>query len=127
VEDQVIQVFAATNGFLDRIRVERVPEFLDQLVERFHSEHEDLLGKIRESDWSDETQDAVRKGVAEFGDDFGYDLDEEGHAIEDSDVGETTRESEGIRGRNGGDGDQDARGDADDAEAEETQEAAATA
>jgi F-type H+-transporting ATPase subunit alpha len=125
VEDQVIQVFAATNGFLDRIRVERVPEFLGQLVDRFHSEHEDLLGKIRESDWSEETQEAVRKGVAEFADDFGYDLDEEGHPIEDRDVGETTRESEGIRSRNGGD--DDGERDSDDAEAEETQEAAATA
>src|SRR5689334_22590984 len=27
-EDQVVQVFAATNGFLDRLNVERVPEFL---------------------------------------------------------------------------------------------------
>src|ERR1700710_926856 len=27
VEDQVVQVFAATNGFVDRIRTERVPDF----------------------------------------------------------------------------------------------------
>ena len=47
IEDQVVQVFAATNGFLDRILTERVPEFLDQLQDRFHSEHEDLLDKIR--------------------------------------------------------------------------------
>src|ERR687889_60416 len=46
VEDQVVQVFAATNGFLDRITVERVDEFLDHLQDRFHSEHEDVLSKI---------------------------------------------------------------------------------
>ena len=32
VEDQVVQVFAATNGFLDRIIADRVPEFLDGLL-----------------------------------------------------------------------------------------------
>jgi F-type H+-transporting ATPase subunit alpha len=110
VEDQVVQVFAATNGFLDRIKTERVPEFLDQLQDRFHSEHEDLLSKIADGDWGDDTQEAVRNGVAEFADDFGYDLDEEGHPLEDRD--ETTREQEGIRssrdedsGGDSGDGD----------------------
>ena len=29
VEDQVVQIYAATNGFVDRINVDRVPEFLD--------------------------------------------------------------------------------------------------
>jgi F-type H+/Na+-transporting ATPase subunit alpha len=110
VEDQVVQVFAATNGFLDRIRTERVPEFLDQLQDRFHSEHEDLLAKIADGDWSDETQEAVRNGVAEFADDFGYDLDEEGQPLEDRE--ETTREQEGIRSsRDSGEGDGDGDGD----------------
>src|SRR5690349_21997146 len=95
IEDQVLHVFAATNGFLDRILTARVSDFLSQLQDRFHSEHEDLLGKIREGDWSEETQEAVRKGVGDFADDFGYDLDEEGHPLEDRD--ETTREQEGIR------------------------------
>jgi F-type H+/Na+-transporting ATPase subunit alpha len=108
IEDQVVQVFAATNGFLDRIKTDRVPEFLDQLQDRFHSEHEDLLSKIADGDWSDETQEAIRSGVAEFADDFGYDLDEEGHPLEDRD--ETTREQEGIRSRtdDSGDGDNSA-------------------
>ena len=38
VEDQVVQVYAATNGFLDRIKVDRVQEFLDGLTQRFHAE-----------------------------------------------------------------------------------------
>jgi F-type H+-transporting ATPase subunit alpha len=125
VEDQVAQVFAATNGFLDRINVERVPEFLDGLVQRLHSEAEDLLGKVREGDWSDETQDALRKAVADFADDFGYDLDEEGHPLEERQVGETTREAEGIRSR-----DEDADGggeEAEESEESEEEEAAATA
>jgi F-type H+-transporting ATPase subunit alpha len=99
IEDQVVQVFAATNGFVDRIVTERVPEFLDGLTQRMHSEGEDVLGKLREGDWSDETQDKLRAAIGDFADDFGYDLDEEGHPLEDTDVAETTREQEGIRGR----------------------------
>src|SRR4051794_28211703 len=109
IEDQVVQVFAATNGFLDRIRSDRVRDFLDQLQDRSHSEHEDLLGRIREGDWSDETQEALRTAVGDFADDFGYDLDEEGHPLEDSD--ETTREQEGIRARSDSDADDDEGGD----------------
>ena len=123
-EDQVVQVFAATNGFLDRILTERVPEFLDGLVQRLHSEHSDLLEKISGGDWSDETQEALRNGLAEFADDFGYDLDEEGHPLEDREVGETSREQEGIRSSSEGDG---ADGEGDDEEAAEQEEAAAPA
>jgi F-type H+-transporting ATPase subunit alpha len=84
VEDQVIVIFAATNGFLDRINVDRVPEFHEDLVARMHSEHAEVLAKIAEGDWSDETEQAVRDAVAEFADDFGYDFDEDGGAIDDS-------------------------------------------
>jgi F-type H+-transporting ATPase subunit alpha len=127
IEDQAVQVFAATNGFLDRIVVERVPEFLDGLTSRMHAEHGDLLGKIGEGDWSDETQEQVRQAVADFADDFGYDLDEEGQALDEREVGETTREQEGIRSSGSdGDGDREGDGDEDDAAAEQ-EEAAATA
>jgi F-type H+-transporting ATPase subunit alpha len=125
IEDQVVEVFAATNGFLDRITVERVPEFLDGLTSRMHSEHDDLLGKIREGDWSDETQEATRSAVGDFADDFGYDLDEEGQPLDEREVGETTREEEGIRSSSDGEGE---GGDEGDAEASaDQQEAAAPA
>jgi F-type H+/Na+-transporting ATPase subunit alpha len=123
-EDQVVQVFAATNGFLDRILTDRVPEFLEGLLQRMHSEHSDLLEKISGGDWSDETQEALRGAVADFGDDFGYDLDEEGHPLEDREVGETSRAQEGIRSSSEGNG-EGAEGD--DEEAAEQEEAAAPA
>src|SRR5687767_10773040 len=44
-EDQVVQIFAATNGYLDRIDVEKVDRFLDELTQRMHSEQGDVLGK----------------------------------------------------------------------------------
>jgi F-type H+/Na+-transporting ATPase subunit alpha len=83
VEDQVIQTYAATNGFLDRINVERVPEFLAGLTERCHAQHADLRTKVAQGDWSEEVQRAVNDAVSSFAGDFGYDLDEEGLPLED--------------------------------------------
>jgi F-type H+-transporting ATPase subunit alpha len=101
-----------------------VPEFLEGLLQRMHSEHSDLLEKISGGDWSDETQEALRGAVADFGDDFGYDLDEEGHPLEDREVGETSRAQEGIRSSSEGNG---AGDEGDDEEAAEQEEAAAPA
>jgi F-type H+/Na+-transporting ATPase subunit alpha len=83
VQDQVVQLYAATNGFVDRLHVERVPEFLTGLTERLHGQHEDVRKKIAGGDWSQETQDAVNALVDAYAQDFGYDLDEEGQPLED--------------------------------------------
>jgi F-type H+/Na+-transporting ATPase subunit alpha len=83
VEDQVIQIYAATNGFLDRILVDRVEKFLDGLVRRAHSEAGELRSKIAGGDWADETEKAVHELVQRFADDFGHDLDEEGQPLTD--------------------------------------------
>jgi F-type H+-transporting ATPase subunit alpha len=86
VEEQVVVIFAATNGFLDRITVDRVPEFHEALAARMRAEHAELLETIAGGDWSDETEQAVRDAVTEFADDFGFDFDEDGGAVEaDSD------------------------------------------
>jgi F-type H+-transporting ATPase subunit alpha len=83
VEDQVLQVYAATNGFIDRINVDRVPAFLADLVSAAHARHKELRETIASGDWSAETQDAVKAAVGEFAEDFGYDLDEEGGALDE--------------------------------------------
>ncbi|MEA2199572.1 MAG: F-type H+/Na+-transporting ATPase subunit alpha [Solirubrobacteraceae bacterium] len=83
VEDQTVQIYAATNGFLDRLKAERVPEFLEALTERMHAQNADLLAKIAGGDWSDDVQTAVREALEAFGRDFGYDLDEEGQPLEE--------------------------------------------
>src|SRR5438045_1719976 len=51
VEDQVAVVYAATNGYLDRINTERVGEFNEGMVERLHSEISDTLKEIRGGEW----------------------------------------------------------------------------
>src|SRR3712207_1276809 len=113
VEDQVVQVYAGTNGYLDRIKVERVPEFLDGLTQRLRSEGDELRGRIREGNWDDGDVDAVDKFVKEFADDFGYDLDEDGQPTDEGgsertqqrDGGEERQQSsDGARGEGGDDG-----------------------
>jgi F-type H+-transporting ATPase subunit alpha len=94
VEDQVAVVYAATNGFLDRISVDRVPEFNQQLVERLHADSADVLKKMADGDWPEETQEKLRAAIEQFVDDFGYDLDEEGHPLSDEDA---IRSEEGRR------------------------------
>ena len=97
IEIQVAQIFAATSGALDRITVERIPDFLDGLTQRVRAEDTATLDKIKGGDWSDETQAALTKIVTGFADDFGYDLDEEGQPIIETGVGDTTRGEEGLR------------------------------
>jgi F-type H+-transporting ATPase subunit alpha len=84
VEDQVVQIYAATNGYLDRIKVERVVEFQRELTERMHASHGEVRAKIAGGDWSDEVQKEVDEAVAAFVGDFGYDLDEEGEPLEEA-------------------------------------------
>jgi F-type H+-transporting ATPase subunit alpha len=120
VEDQVVVIFAATNGFLDRISVDRVPEFHEAVVARMHSEHADLLAKIAEGDWSDETEQAVRDAVAEFAEDFGYDFDEDGGAIDDS-------SSDSATGAAPSSDDDEEEDEDDDETADESEEEAVTA
>jgi F-type H+/Na+-transporting ATPase subunit alpha len=82
VEDQVVQIYAATNGFVDRITLDRVPKFLAELTDSVRGNEPELLKTIAEGDWSDDTQAKVKAAVGRFAEDFGYDLDEEGHPIE---------------------------------------------
>jgi F-type H+-transporting ATPase subunit alpha len=82
-EDQVVQIYAATNGYLDRILVEKVERFLAGLTEAIRGREGELLRKIADGDWSDQTVEAVDAAVKQYAEDFGYDLDEEGHPLEE--------------------------------------------
>jgi F-type H+-transporting ATPase subunit alpha len=86
VEDQVVQIWAATNGYLDRITIERVPKYLADLLELMHGNEPELLKTIGGGDWSDDTQAKLKQAIERFAEDFGYDLDEEGHPIEGDDL-----------------------------------------
>jgi F-type H+-transporting ATPase subunit alpha len=91
VADQVLHVFAATNGFVDRILADKVPDFLEALTQRFHSEGSDLREKVSNGDWSDEIVEQLKTLVGEFADDYGYDLDEEGQPLDEGAEGDSER------------------------------------
>ena len=80
VQQQVASIYAGTAGHLDRIKVERVDEFLQGLLERLASEHKELMDRIDESgELGDEDEEELGKAIAEYLDDFGPDFDQEGN------------------------------------------------
>ncbi len=84
VEQQVVQVYAATNGYLDRITVDRVEHFLAGLSDSVKAGQPELLEKIASGDWSDDTVSELDAAVKQYAEDFGYDLDEEGHPLDET-------------------------------------------
>jgi F-type H+/Na+-transporting ATPase subunit alpha len=84
VGEQVVQIYAANEGFLDRILVDKVEHFLTSLTDSLTATHKELIEKINDGDWSDETIAEVNAGVKQFADDFGFDLDEEGLPLGDA-------------------------------------------
>jgi F-type H+-transporting ATPase subunit alpha len=118
IEEQVVQIYAATNGYVDRINTDRVAEFLADLIDNVRGNEPDLLKKIADDDWSDGTQKEIEKAVSQFAEDFGYDLDEEGHPLEDDD------EPKG-RGRDSDDSKSDSEDDSKDSDENEEEAEAA--
>src|SRR4051812_41710167 len=83
VGDQVAAIYSGTGGYPDRIKVDRVREFQQEMIQRLHSEHADLMKQINEGDWDDQIEEALGKAIAEAIDDFGPDFDEEGQPLEE--------------------------------------------
>src|SRR5215212_8838628 len=83
IEDQVAAIYSGTGGYLDRIKTERIQDFLEQMLQRLHSEKEDLLKKVAGGDWDDSIESELGDAIAESIDDFGPDFDEEGNPLEE--------------------------------------------
>src|SRR5437588_5271847 len=64
VEAPVVTTFAATNGYLDRIVVDKVEKFLSELSDYVRGNEPEVLRKIAEGDWRDETRTAVEKAAS---------------------------------------------------------------
>jgi F-type H+/Na+-transporting ATPase subunit alpha len=79
--EQVAVVYAATNGYVDRVNADRVSKFHEDMLDRLRSEIPDVLEAIGGGDWSDDVQKKLDDAIAKFADDFGYDLDEEGQPL----------------------------------------------
>jgi F-type H+-transporting ATPase subunit alpha len=94
VGEQVASIYAGTGGYLDRIKAERVQDFLAQLLERLRSETKDLIGRINDGELSDEDEEALGEAIAEAVDDFGPDFDEEGQPLEEGESDRIRSEEE---------------------------------
>jgi F-type H+/Na+-transporting ATPase subunit alpha len=107
VAEQVASIYAGTGGYLDRIKTERVAEFLADLMDRLHAENKDLLDRINESgDLTDEDEAALGQAIQGMVDDFGPDFDEEGTPLEEGESDRIKRREgeERVPAEAGGDG-----------------------
>ena len=81
VADQVASIYSGTGGFLDRIKTERVQEFLEGLLIRLHTENKDLCDRINETgQFPEEDEKELADIISGYVDDFGADFDEHGEA-----------------------------------------------
>jgi F-type H+-transporting ATPase subunit alpha len=82
VSEQVASIYAGTGGYLDRIKTERVQDFLEDLLTRLHAEKADLMKGIDESgELSDDDERELSDAIGEMVDDFGPDFDAEGQPL----------------------------------------------
>src|SRR5688572_18255830 len=129
VSQQVASIFAGTAGHLDRIKPDRVEEFLKRLLEHLASEEKELMDSIEESgQLPDEDEEKLSEAIRDYVDDFGPDFDSEGNELEEGESDRIRDEDERSKpGRTSDDGDS---GDDDEESSDsetETEEAGATA
>src|SRR5438477_163954 len=126
VEDQVAAIYSGTGGYLDRIKTERIKEFHEMLLQRLHSEQDDLMQKIAGGEWEDAMEKQLGKAIAEAIDDFGPDFDEEGNPLEEGESDRVRSEEERDRASRAR-GDEDEADEDDEGEGEEASEEAGQA
>ena len=66
VEEQVLSIYAAGNGYLDDVEVENIRETEEKLVSFARKAKSGLLDKIKAGEWSDEVQDGLKATCEEF-------------------------------------------------------------
>jgi F-type H+/Na+-transporting ATPase subunit alpha len=95
VAEQVASIYAGTAGYLDRVKAERVAEFLADLMDRLHADHKDLIDRVNESgELSDEDESVLGQAISQMVDDFGPDFDEEGNPLEEGESDRIKRREE---------------------------------
>jgi F-type H+-transporting ATPase subunit alpha len=97
IEDQVAAIYSGTGGYLDRIKVERVREFHEMLLQRLHAEKADLMAKIADGEWDDSIEAELGDAIGEAIDDFGPDFDAEGNPLEEGESDRIRAERDRLR------------------------------
>ena len=67
MEEQVVSIWAVTNGYLDDLPIEKVQDFETKFLDAMRTRHTNILDEIRESGkLEDSTIDALKKAVEDF-------------------------------------------------------------
>ncbi len=67
VEEQVVVLYAASNGYLDEVETDAVTDWESQFRDFMRDTHGDLLDSIRtEQEISDENEEKLREAVEQF-------------------------------------------------------------
>jgi F-type H+-transporting ATPase subunit alpha len=67
VEEQLVAIYAVTNGLVDDIEADNIPDWEGQFREHMRNSHEDLLNSIRESqELSDEDEESLKDAINKF-------------------------------------------------------------
>ena len=67
MEEQVISIYAGVNGYLDKVGIENVSKFENELMNLIKSSHKDILKSIRdEKALSDATEEKLKQAIEEF-------------------------------------------------------------
>ncbi|PID60470.1 MAG: F0F1 ATP synthase subunit alpha [Gammaproteobacteria bacterium] len=67
VAEMGISLYAANEGYLDDVEVDRIVSFEDNMLGHFRSKQPDLLDKVNASgDWNDEIEAAFKQGIEDF-------------------------------------------------------------
>ena len=71
VEEQVVVIFAATNGYLDEVETDDVPDWERQFRDFMRDSHDEILSTIRdEQQISDKTTDSLREVIEHFNENY---------------------------------------------------------
>jgi F-type H+-transporting ATPase subunit alpha len=83
VEEQVAVIFAASNGYLDDVEPDSVPDWEDQFRGYMRDSHGEILDSIsEEKQLSDETEQALREAIDHFNENY----EPEQHSVVDVSV-----------------------------------------
>jgi F-type H+/Na+-transporting ATPase subunit alpha len=87
VEDQVVSIWAVSNGYLDDLPIDKARDFEAGLLDHMHSRHSDVGDEIKDKGaLPEELENKLRKAVEEFKSSY----------IEKVDTVETTAAEEGV-------------------------------
>ena len=71
VEEQVAVIFAVTEGLVDGVDPDNIPDWEGQFREYLRNSHEELLNEIRDTqDLSDENEETLREAIEHFNENY---------------------------------------------------------